>query len=128
MGDRVLNLGTPMIPETQILLRHTDVLVTDYSSIWVDYLLTGRPMIAFVYDQRAYQSERGLLYDYDHIFPGPIVESYAGLLAAVEDALLGKASGEEIARRAATTRMFHRFTDGDASRRVCEAILNVLDG
>ncbi len=36
--------------DPQILLCHTDILITDFSSCWVDYLLLGRPIIFYFYD------------------------------------------------------------------------------
>ena len=44
-GDHVLNWSLPDTHETGIALRNTDLLITDFSSIWVDYLRLSRPMV-----------------------------------------------------------------------------------
>lgn len=43
--------------DINILLKEVDVLVTDYSSVYSDYMLLDRPAIAFQYDYDSYRSE-----------------------------------------------------------------------
>jgi len=45
------------------LLRETDALVTDYSSLMFDYLLTGKPIVWFRPDHEAYVGQSRALYD-----------------------------------------------------------------
>jgi CDP-glycerol glycerophosphotransferase (TagB/SpsB family) len=53
------------------LLPFTDLLITDYSAIFMDYLLLDKPIIFFPYDyQRYMESDRGLQFDYEWITPG----------------------------------------------------------
>jgi CDP-glycerol glycerophosphotransferase (TagB/SpsB family) len=48
-------------------------------------MLTGRPAISFAYDHDRYaNSERGLFYDLEHVFPGPVCRNFAELAAALE--------------------------------------------
>ena len=47
-------------PHVEELLGVSDVLVTDYSSIAFDFLLTGRPIIRYVFDSSEYMQERGI--------------------------------------------------------------------
>ena len=54
------------------LLRHTHALISDYSSIFFDYLLLDRPLVFYPYDLEAYRTRsRGLYDDYHHVTPGP---------------------------------------------------------
>lgn len=80
-----LDLGSAQFPETQVLLRNTHALITDYSGIWVDYLLLRRPMLLFVHDRTEYDGDRGLIYDLTEVFPGPIVESFGDFMQALRD-------------------------------------------
>lgn len=73
--------------ETNLILRETDVLVTDYSSIYIDYLLLDRPIIHFLYDVDAYLKERGLLYSLDEAVGGQVVKTFDDLLRELERAL-----------------------------------------
>lgn len=48
--------------DTQDLLCISDVLITDYSSIFFDFMLTERPIIAYIFDKDSYIPENGGLY------------------------------------------------------------------
>jgi len=60
--------------DTNELLSVVDVLITDYSSIFFDYLVTKKPIIFYVYDQEQYEFERGLYLDLNSM-PGPLCYS-----------------------------------------------------
>ncbi|MBW3088450.1 CDP-glycerol glycerophosphotransferase family protein [Bifidobacterium sp. 82T24] len=49
--------------ETYEFLNACDRLVTDYSSVMFDYMLTGRPIILFDYDVEQYLEQRGCYED-----------------------------------------------------------------
>ena len=69
----------------------SDLLVTDYSSIYFDYGLLDRPMIFFMYDLDRYANAlRGFYLPVDSV-PGPIVRTQDELVAALLDPALGVA-------------------------------------
>jgi CDP-glycerol glycerophosphotransferase (TagB/SpsB family) len=48
-------------------------------------MLTGKPVVSFAYDHDRYaNSERGLFYDLDHVFPGPVCRDFDALARALE--------------------------------------------
>lgn len=52
----------------------TDILITDYSSVFFDFSLLEKPMIFYPYDIERYKNIlRGFYYTYDKTVPGPIV-------------------------------------------------------
>ena len=54
------------------LLLITDCLITDYSSIYLDFLILDRPIIFFQYDKLQYLENREL-YEYNiNVLPGDI--------------------------------------------------------
>ena len=55
-------------------LARFDALVSDYSSVALDYAVLHRPLIHFVYDRDAYERNRGFYFDLDEILPGIQVE------------------------------------------------------
>ncbi|HRQ65524.1 MAG TPA: CDP-glycerol glycerophosphotransferase family protein [Xanthomonadaceae bacterium] len=69
------------------LMRDVDFLITDYSSIFFDFLLLNRPVVFFPYDLDQYlASERSMYFDYASMTPGPkatTIEELARILEAV---------------------------------------------
>lgn len=57
-------------------LHYFDSLITDYSSIFLDYLLLERPVIYFDYDFDQYQDIIGLITDYKKLKSGPSIRSF----------------------------------------------------
>lgn len=49
--------------ETQKLLKVTDILITDYSSIFIDYSILLKPIILYQFDLDKYKTDRGLIID-----------------------------------------------------------------
>lgn len=41
----------------------SDLLISDYSSIYFDYSILGKPMLSFAYDYKRYNQERRLYFD-----------------------------------------------------------------
>ncbi|HIO95932.1 MAG TPA: hypothetical protein EYG67_03845 [Campylobacterales bacterium] len=73
--------------EPNIMLKLSDVLIVDFTSIWVDYLLLKRPIIGFAKDYRHYlEEERGFVYDFNTIFPSPFVDRIESLIEEIKEA------------------------------------------
>ena len=66
--------------DPSMFLGLADALITDYSSVYFDYLLTDRPEIFFHYDLQEYmEKSRSLYFDFDAFTPGLKCEDQAGL-------------------------------------------------
>ena len=50
-------------PNLNELMIVSDMLISDYSSIFFDYAIQGKPMLCFAYDYDRYQKERGMYFD-----------------------------------------------------------------
>jgi CDP-glycerol glycerophosphotransferase len=73
-GDRVLDVT--QFPDATELLLAIDVLVTDYSSAFVDFASTGRPIVFFTPDLETYRDEiRGFSIDFEGEAPGPLLRT-----------------------------------------------------
>lgn len=70
--SRVKDILVPNDIDTSELLSITDVLISDYSSIFFDYLITGKPVFLYAYDLVSYIADRGLLLDINSV-PGNVV-------------------------------------------------------
>lgn len=60
-----------------------DALVTDYSSIYIDYLLLDRPVIFLPYDLEDYRRTHGFSFPFEKVTPGPKPESTEAFLQAI---------------------------------------------
>lgn len=78
-------LPTPDI-QTNEILSITDVLISDYSSVFFDFIPTERPIVHYLYDLEEYTKERGLNLT-EHELPGTIAKSSKQLLESVESSL-----------------------------------------
>lgn len=77
-----------MNPEEDVypILNEIDLLVTDYSSIYFDLLLTGKPIVFFPYDFKEYLSNsRKMYFNYYDFTPGKIVINQNELELAILD-------------------------------------------
>lgn len=70
-GNRIRLLDENKIYDIMEVLNIFDVLITDYSSIYIDYLLLQRPIIFLPYDREKYLYDRGMNFEYDLVTPGP---------------------------------------------------------
>ncbi len=103
----------------------TDALITDYSSIYYDYLLTGNPIGLTVDDFEVYSQETGFVYDnvFDYIIGEHILNvedfiSFAQHVANGEDPLKEK--------RTEITALFHRYQDDQSTKRVYDCVMHEL--
>ncbi|MER2125011.1 MAG: CDP-glycerol glycerophosphotransferase family protein, partial [Exiguobacterium indicum] len=73
-------------PDIQELYLITDLLITDYSSVFFDFANMNRPMMFYAYDLDLYRDTlRGFYLDYYNDLPGPILETEEALLHALSD-------------------------------------------
>jgi CDP-glycerol glycerophosphotransferase len=83
--DHARVITNPKI-ETQRLLAATDILVTDYSSCFFDYLILNRPIIHFLYDYEYYRDkDRGLIRDKEDVVCGDVAYDWEGLFTTIKE-------------------------------------------
>ncbi|MBY0097108.1 CDP-glycerol glycerophosphotransferase family protein [Mesobacillus maritimus] len=74
--------------DIQELYLISDVLVTDYSSVFFDYANLNRPMIFYVYDIDEYRNDiRGFYFDLEKDAPGPLVRTTTEVITEIKQAL-----------------------------------------
>ena len=101
----------------------SDLLITDYSSVFFDYANLRRPMLFYMYDFDAYKNEmRDFYFDIDEL-PGPIVKDEDSLIEAIHglDRYM-LAYGEKYI---AFHNKFNYLDDGHASARVVDAVMRL---
>lgn len=106
-------------PDVNDLYLASDVLVTDYSSVMFDYVVTGKPMAFFTPDLNQYIAVRGVYFDLREHAPGPLYDDVAHLADGLLD--LDKLSAQYAARYRAFREKFAPWDDGKAASRVVDA-------
>ena len=109
--------------DTYDLLAIVDVLVTDYSSIFFDFLATGRPVLHFVYDWKDYKETRGGLYLKKKELPGVVCNKRDELVEALTRTLADLSAPLPPNYEPARLKFCPR-EDGQATRRVVEFFLD----
>ena len=113
--DNILTIG--MDSDTQELLYITDILITDYSSIYCDYLLLNRPVILFTYDYDEYIKKVGIYYNHlEEIAPGPLVYTGEELIEVIRN--ISKIDKEYETKRLELRDYFNAYIDGKSTERL----------
>jgi CDP-glycerol glycerophosphotransferase len=103
------------------LLAASHALVTDYSSIWTDYLSTGKHVAFAVPDWEGYSATRGLDESVERsALPGPVVfsvEEFRAFFTAIETA-----EPALVAQRERAIETFGLVTEEGNCRRLVEAL------
>ncbi len=100
------------------LLPLTDLLITDYSSIYMDYLLLEKPVVFFPYDYDSYiKNDRELQFDYDWITPGPKYHMQEELEVGIIEMLI-EGKDEYSERRKEILNLAFKYKDGNSSQRI----------
>ena len=75
--ENIVWLSQEEFTESNLVLQFVDVLVVDFSSIWIDYLLLDRPILGFAKDFEHYcNNERGFAYDFEETFPDKFANDF----------------------------------------------------
>lgn len=98
----------------------SDMLITDYSSVFFDYAILKRPILLFMYDLELYQGQLRDFYINLHDLPFPILRTQAQLEAAILEQFHGGFQYTDA--YAAFNRTYTPMDDGKASQRVLREI------
>lgn len=104
------------------LLRNADALITDYSSVYFDYMLLDRPIAFATDDIEKYKESRGFIFDNPKEYmPGMEIEKLADVKKFVTDVMEGvdnyKAQRREINDRV------NYYKDGESCKRIAERFI-----
>ncbi len=63
----------------------SDVLITDYSSVCMDFSLLSKPCIFFAFDLEEYEKERSFYVDYESYVPGAVAKTFDEVIEAIKN-------------------------------------------
>ena len=107
------------------ILPKTDFLITDYSSIYFDYLLLDIPIIFTPFDIENYiKNDREFYYNYEEITPGPKAKNWSEVLQCIKETIEYPDKYKD--QRAKLRKLFHKYRDGNSSQRVFNEIVKMI--
>lgn len=101
-----------------------DLLITDYSSIYLDYLLLEKPIVFLPYDKEEYLKNRGMNFPYDKVTPGPKPQNQKDFLGSMEMLLEGEDSF--VKKRKKCNDYFNQVKE-PCCERICDEILGAVE-
>lgn len=121
-SSRVRLLPASEQMESMPLLWGLSALITDYSSMMVDYSVTGQPLVLLAPDLEHYRATRGMYIDYEELAGGAWYRNWTEVVGRLHS--LFDDPGELAAAQAHSrvlAERFHRYTDGRSAERVVAA-------
>lgn len=114
-------------PYTQKLIAACDMIITDYSSIIVDFLILDKPIAFIAFDIERYNNYRGLVVDFhnDVQTPGPKINRMKDLIDYLQEIEDNKDSYEKFRKEA--KKYYFTYFDGKSCERVWKLIKNCID-
>lgn len=106
------------VADIYTILPSIDVLISDYSSIYHDFLLLDKPILLIPYDFAKFEKENGFLYNYQKLAPGPIIKTQRSLLAHIN-------KDNYVSKREVLRNKIFQYQDTGSSARVAK-LLNKL--
>lgn len=127
LPKRIIFLDTDMLLDKMLTIYHLmnafDVLITDYSSVYVDFLLLNRPIIFSCPDIEKYKEDRGFIIDDpEFLMPGKKVKNQIELIDSLKSIFEG-VDDYRIDRKNKMM-LFHSNLDGNSSKRLLEEMIN----
>ena len=115
----IINLSSDVIDDITGYLYMFDLLITDYSSIYIDYMLLNRPMMFLPYDKEQYLQDRGMNFEYDKVTPGKKPVTYEEFVQTILSELEQDSMQSE---RLKMNTIFNQVQE-PCSERICKEIL-----
>lgn len=107
------------------VLGAADLLITDYSSVYFDYLLLNKPIIFWLRDKEVYEEKRGFIFeDIDSYMPGDKVETIEQLKDSIKRNVDCPTLYEQ--ERNSVKNQIHAYKDFNSSKRVWNLIRTTL--
>lgn len=105
------------------VLKYTDILITDYSSVYFDFLFVDKPIIFYDYDYEEYSSNmQGFVYSYGKNTPGKRVNNQEILEQEVEK-ILEEGKDNFKNERNDVLNKFFTYKDEFSSKRIIEELI-----
>lgn len=110
---------------TQELMAASDVLITDYSSCFFDFLILDRPIIHYIYDYDYYSgSDRGLYYKKEEVVCGDAITDEDSLIESILHNLNNPNKDREL--RKLRRKQYLTYENSDSCKTLSEYIMKQI--
>lgn len=104
----------------------SDMLITDYSSVFFDYAILDRPILFYMYDLEQYRDEmRGFYLGLEEL-PGQIVQDEADVLTEILKQCPADDGSNSVVQHDEFNQRFNYLNDGKASERLVEEVIKLI--
>ncbi len=125
-NELFFDFGQNVINDMNLIIRKSDLIITDYSSLYVDAMLLNKPMISFAYDLENYRDvERGFYYNFETVFPGNIHSTFTDTLETLELFFQNKYQINSD-KYNSIKQLFFDFTDSENTERVLGEVTKLI--
>lgn len=101
-------------------LACTDALITDYSSVMIDYSLLNNPIFCIAEDLEEYKKTQGLYFDdYENWVPTKLFENSEDFFTAFEE-FLSEGKDDYIEQRQKIKDVYFEFQDENSAKRIAD--------
>ena len=122
VSDKIFNINNISAQE---LLAASDMLITDYSSCFFDFLILDRPIIHYLYDYEYYvNDDRGVYYQKEEVCCGDVAEKVDELINYI--ALNLEEHGRNRQLREIRKEKFIKYESSDSCQIICDYIFNKI--
>lgn len=106
------------------LLACTDVLISDFSSVLIDYMLLDLPTICFCTDLEEYKKTQGLYFeDIENWLPSKLIQEQQVFFDFLSE-ILTTGNDPYASKRQKLLDTFFTYKDGNSSKRIVDKVLN----
>lgn len=119
LSARIRFLGNEQKEDIAEILNIFDLLITDYSSIYIDYLILERPEIFLPYDREIYMKDRGMNFTYDDVTPGAKPETMEEFMQVIAETFAG--NDEYVEKRSRCNEFFNEIKE-PCMQHICDEV------
>ena len=106
------------------LLAVADVLISDYSSVIHDFILTGKPVVLNTFDKAKYDDTRGFCFDpVDAYLPCPTISTFEEFKKELLSAVSSFSPSDQYST---VCQMFQKYRDPHSTERVAASMQSLL--
>ncbi len=104
-------------------LRNADALITDYSSVYFDYMMLDRPIGFVLSDMEQYEGDRGFVFDEPlAMMPGMNIKTDDDLMEFIQAVICGRDDYAE--KRREINKTVNKYNDGNSTKMLLDRIMN----